>query len=118
MHQYDEELDEQKKARRPGRPASAREDLLKVTIATLEREYKNGFRRWRPCTQPSCLLSDLLDFDCNTNGSSVLPELATEDDAEHLQKWDGAWAFLSQLKWVRISSDGTVQPSSFPPRSN
>lgn len=44
VHQYDEELAEIKQARRPGRPASAREDLLKVKITSLEKEYKNGFR--------------------------------------------------------------------------
>lgn len=44
VHQYDEELSNLKKARRPGRPASAREDLLKVKITTLEKEHQNGFR--------------------------------------------------------------------------
>lgn len=51
VHQYDEELDEQKKARRPGRPASAREDLLKITISTLEKEQQNGFCKWRSSVQ-------------------------------------------------------------------
>lgn len=41
--QYNEEYDEQKKARRPGRPASAREDLLKVTIDGMKTEYQKGF---------------------------------------------------------------------------
>lgn len=43
VHQYDEELNDVKKARRPGRPASAKEDLLKVKISTLEREHEIGF---------------------------------------------------------------------------
>lgn len=47
VHQYDEEYEELKKARRPGRGASAKEDLLKVKISTLEKEYQNGF-----CKQP------------------------------------------------------------------
>lgn len=34
-----------KKARRPGRPASAREDLLKRKIEALEDEYEKGFRK-------------------------------------------------------------------------
>lgn len=41
--QYDEEYDSLKKARRPGRPGSAREDLLKMKIAALRTEFKNGF---------------------------------------------------------------------------
>lgn len=47
IHQYDEELAEVKKARRPGQPAKAREDLLKVKIAQLQKEYQNGFRQYR-----------------------------------------------------------------------
>ena len=43
MHQYDEEMEELKQARRPGRPASMREDTLKVKIAALEKEFQNGF---------------------------------------------------------------------------
>lgn len=43
VHQHDEEYEQQQKARRPGRPASAREDLLKVTIKGLETEYEKGF---------------------------------------------------------------------------
>ncbi len=45
VHQYDEELSEIKKVRRPGRPASTREDLLKVKIDKLEKEHQNGFRQ-------------------------------------------------------------------------
>lgn len=43
VHQYDEEYDAVKKTRRPGRPASAREDLLKIKIVALEKEYRDGF---------------------------------------------------------------------------
>lgn len=43
VSQHNEEYEEVKKTRRPGRPASAREDLLKMAIAALEKEYKEGF---------------------------------------------------------------------------
>lgn len=43
VHQYDEEYDVAKKARRPGRPASAREDLLKMKVEALQKEHQNGF---------------------------------------------------------------------------
>jgi len=43
VNQYNEEYDQQKKARRPGRPASAREDLLKATIHELKTEFQKGF---------------------------------------------------------------------------
>lgn len=45
VHQHDEEYDEVKKARRPGRPASAQEDLLKMKVEALEKEYRDGFCR-------------------------------------------------------------------------
>ena len=44
IHQNDEEYEEIKKARRPGRPASNREDQLKRKMDTLEEEYEKGFR--------------------------------------------------------------------------
>jgi hypothetical protein len=51
VHQYDEEYEEIKKTRRPGRPASAREDLVKLKISALEKEHRDGF-----CKPPqSCL---------------------------------------------------------------
>ena len=43
MHQHDEEFNTLKKERRAGRPASTREDLLRMKIATDEKEYENGF---------------------------------------------------------------------------
>lgn len=48
MHQYDEELSELKKARRPGRPSSTKEDLLKVKINALLKEYQTGFCSSQP----------------------------------------------------------------------
>ncbi|KAI1475937.1 hypothetical protein K445DRAFT_66655 [Daldinia sp. EC12] len=89
VHQYDEELNEIKKARRPGRPASTKEDLLKVKIDNLQKEYQNGF---------------------------LIPVLDTEENVSLLTRWEGSWSYLTTLKWVRISSAGGVQPSSFPPR--
>lgn len=43
VHQYDEEFNTLKKERRAGRPASTREDLLRIKIAADEKEYENGF---------------------------------------------------------------------------
>lgn len=47
VHEYDEELDALKKARRPGRPPSTKEDLLKMKVEALAKEYENGFRKFR-----------------------------------------------------------------------
>ncbi|KAI1101311.1 translation machinery-associated protein 16 [Jackrogersella minutella] len=89
VHQYDEELSDVKKTRRPGRPASVKEDLLKVKIDKLQKEHQNGF---------------------------LIPVLDTAENATLLGRWEGSWSYLTTLKWVRISSAGQVQPSSFPPR--
>ncbi|KAK7924286.1 hypothetical protein PG985_006340 [Apiospora marii] len=91
VHQYDEELNDLKKARRPGRPASTKEDLLKVKISTLQKEYENGF---------------------------LLPVLTTEEDVMLLDRFEGSWSYLTNLKWVKLSEDGRVQPSSFPPKGD
>ncbi|KIN01024.1 hypothetical protein OIDMADRAFT_103715 [Oidiodendron maius Zn] len=89
VHQYDEEFDALKKERRPGRPPSTREDLLRIKIATDLKEYENGF---------------------------YLPDLTDVDNVVLLDRWEGAWSYLSTLKWVRISSDGVVHPAKFPPK--
>jgi translation machinery-associated protein 16 len=49
VHQHDEEYEEEKKTRRAGRPSSTKEDLLKMKITALEKEYRDGFCKW--CTQ-------------------------------------------------------------------
>ena len=52
IHQHDDEYESLKKARRPGRPGSAREDLLKIKIAALADEYNNGFGTSRKTESP------------------------------------------------------------------
>lgn len=54
VHQYDEELAEVQKSRRPGRPPSTKEDLLKMKIAALEKEQQNGFRMYFARRNPPC----------------------------------------------------------------
>ncbi|KAJ0377823.1 hypothetical protein COL26b_004034 [Colletotrichum chrysophilum] len=92
VHQYDEEYAEVKKTRRPGRPASAKEDLLKLKISTLEDEYKgNGF---------------------------YLPDLTNDSNILMLDRWEGSWAYLASVAWVRINADGNIKKSSFPPKGS
>ncbi|KAI1260274.1 translation machinery-associated protein 16 [Xylariaceae sp. FL1019] len=91
VHQYDEELDTVKKARRPGQPAKAKEDLLKMKIAQLQKEYQHGF---------------------------LLPMLDAQENTAIIEKWEGSWSYLTTFKWVRVSADGKVQPATFPPRGN
>lgn len=50
VHQYDEEYAEAKSTRRPGRPASMKEDLLKMKVTALEKEHRDGFCEY--CLSP------------------------------------------------------------------
>ena len=106
MHQHDEEFHQIKKERRPGRPASTKEDILRTKIAADEKEYDNGF-----C---ECLLLRHSDFIAKSPVD--LPDLTDTDNVVYLDRWDGAWSYLSTLKWVRIQRDGTVHASKFPPK--
>ncbi|MCJ1362267.1 hypothetical protein MMC16_001369 [Acarospora aff. strigata] len=83
-----EELAEVKRERRPGRPSSTREDLLKQRIDTENREYDTGF--W-------------------------IPDVEDSDNISQLEKWTGEWTSLNTLKYVRLSRDGKKRSSSFPP---
>lgn len=60
VHQHDEEFEEVKKARRPGRPPSAREDILRMRVEALQKEQKDGF-----CKKLSCL-DDSQDLQLQT----------------------------------------------------
>ncbi|KAG6011469.1 hypothetical protein E4U43_008286 [Claviceps pusilla] len=87
VHQYDEEYDAVKKARRSGRPPSTKEDMLKLKIKALESEYEKGF---------------------------VLPDMTSAENAKLLENWKGEWAYLSTLSWVRVSSTGQLRVAEFP----
>ncbi|KAM7207982.1 Translation machinery-associated protein 16 [Naviculisporaceae sp. PSN 640] len=88
VHQYDEEYAEAKSTRRPGRPASMKEDLLKMKVEALEKEHRDGF---------------------------YMPDLTSETNVQLLDRWEGSWSFLPNLAWVRISATGNVRPAKFPP---
>lgn len=91
LEQHAEELSQLKKERRPGRPSSAREDLMRLKVAAGEKEYKDGF---------------------------YMPDLTDENNIVFLNKWEGSWSYLSTLKWVRVSCSGKVQTSRFPPKGD
>ena len=50
LHRNDEELSKLKKERRPGRPSSTREDMLKQKAEMERKEFETGFSRlpWKP----------------------------------------------------------------------
>ena len=86
---HDQELGELKNQRRPGRPSSAREDKILQLITTEDREYNGGF--W-------------------------IPDLQDQANLRTLCEWNGEWTAMNLFKYVRLSRDGTMQTSSFPPK--
>ncbi|OAA82073.1 hypothetical protein LEL_01618 [Akanthomyces lecanii RCEF 1005] len=87
VHQHDEEFNEVKKARRPGRPASTREDQLKRRIDTLEEEYEKGF---------------------------LIPDVFDEDNGKKLMGYEGSWAYIATIAWSKVSKAGKISNGDFP----
>ena len=85
-----EELARLRAERRPGRPSSTREDLLKRRIDTENREYDTGF--W-------------------------IPDMEDAENIGRLESWMGDWTSLSTLTYVRLSRDGKKRSSTFPPKA-
>lgn len=85
----DEELAKLKTERRSGRPPSNRETLLKQNQEAEQGEYASGF--W-------------------------VPDLEDMENLKKLKDWNGQWANLNILKFIRITKAGTRKESSFPPK--
>ena len=89
LNRHNEELAELKSQRRPGRPSSTREDLLQQFMTTEDREYNAGF--W-------------------------IPDMQDEENLRKLSEWNEEWTAMNTLRFVRLSRDGTIKKSSFPPK--
>ncbi|MCJ1471662.1 hypothetical protein MMC13_000302 [Lambiella insularis] len=90
INRDDEEVSKLENERRPGRPRSTREDMLKQRITMEKREYEAGF--WMP-------------------HMTDLPNL------EILRRWNGEWTSLNTMKYVRTAKSGVIHDSAFPPKS-
>ncbi|KAL9624245.1 MAG: hypothetical protein Q9160_001492 [Pyrenula sp. 1 TL-2023] len=90
INRHQEELEHLKAERRPGRPPSKQEERLQHRRDEEGKEIQSGF--WAP-------------------------DLANEQCIQNLKKWNGQWHALNTLTFVRITQDGQVKPSSFPPKS-
>lgn len=89
VHRLDEHQTELKAQRRPGRPMSSDEERVRAVQDAEEKEFKSGF--W-------------------------VPDVREKDWRQKLESWNGQWAGLNTLKFVRIMNDGSVKDSSFPPK--
>ncbi|KAL8853985.1 MAG: hypothetical protein Q9221_001108 [Calogaya cf. arnoldii] len=88
-HRDSTELSNIQGERRPGRPTSTAEDMLKQRIQVEANEYKSGY--W-------------------------LPDMEDVQNLDRLKEWNEQWTSLGTLKFVRIAKDGTKHMSSFPPK--
>lgn len=83
------ELEDLQRKRRLGRPRATREDVLMMQEEAEEKEYRSGF--W-------------------------MPDMRDEGNLEKLREWEGQWAGLNVLTFVRVPREGTAVESKFPPR--
>ncbi|KAL7274914.1 translation machinery-associated protein 16 [Rhizina undulata] len=78
VHRDDEELAEFQSKRRPGRPATNKEDLLKMKIDKEIEEFRTGY---------------------------YVPDLQDWANVERLKRWDGSVGGLAQITFTRITRD-------------
>ncbi|KAI9839737.1 MAG: hypothetical protein M1837_002025 [Sclerophora amabilis] len=88
IHRDEEELSRLKKERRPGRPATTKEDLLNQRIAAESREYEIGF---------------------------YIPDMEDSTNIQRLIDWNGEWTSLSVIKFSRLTRAGVTKEANFPP---
>jgi len=91
LSRHSDELAALKTERRPGRPASTREDALKQLQAQEENEFVSGF--W-------------------------MPDLEDEKNVETLRSWGGHWVSLGTMRFVRVNKEGGRRGSVWPPKGN
>lgn len=89
IHRDASEIEQLQKEQRKGRPPSTRQQALQQRTEAEEKEFKTGF--W-------------------------MPDLTQDGVVKNLALWNGEWASLSTLKFVRIVKGGSTLPSSFPPK--
>lgn len=89
LRRNDDELEDLKLERRPGRPPSSRQNLLEQQVKAEEQEYESGF--W-------------------------IPNLQDEETLVKLDRWKGDWVGLGIMRFVRVSKNGVPKDSQFPPR--
>lgn len=78
-----DELAKLKAARRPGRPASSRQDLLQIKTDKERQEYKEGF---------------------------TVPDITDSATVEGLKAWNGTQGGINVLKFVRIAEGTSEMP--------
>jgi translation machinery-associated protein 16 len=74
----EDELNKIKSERRPGRPASSRQDMLQLKLDHDLQEYKAGYN---------------------------VPNLLDGETVAHLREWNGSQGGLNSIKFIRVAKD-------------
>ncbi|CAK7892596.1 hypothetical protein CAAN1_01S10792 [[Candida] anglica] len=85
ISRYDEELETLRHDRRPGRPATSRQQILEEKVKHERQIYETGFK---------------------------IPDLSNKDTVEKLRLWTGSSGGTTVMKFVHISKDMTVLPTA------
>lgn len=85
LSRFDEELETLRAQRRPGRPASKRQDLLEMQLERDQNEYKSGFK---------------------------VPDLSDPSNVEHLIKWNGTIGGVTNIKFHHIAQESQDFPEN------
>jgi translation machinery-associated protein 16 len=100
-----EELEKLKSERRPGRPASSRQDALQRKMDLERNEFKTGYSKLYGVILKFCL------YICHSNSFFLfidLPDLTDKENVERLLKWDGGIGGIIQVNMIRV----TEKPSA------
>ena len=84
IRRRDNDLEDERKARRPGRPKSTKEDQLSMAIKAEEDEYRSGFK---------------------------VPDLSDAHNVLALMQWPGDWGGLNNVKLVEVKREDDVPKS-------
>ncbi|KAL1621984.1 translation machinery-associated protein 16 [Neofusicoccum ribis] len=89
IHRDDDELASLQASRRPGRPPTPREELVKQRVAAEEKEFDGGF---------------------------YCPDMLDAATVGKLRGWDGEWVSCNAMKFVRVMRAGETRESVWPPK--
>ena len=84
---------------------------MRRRLADEEQEYSTGFCKWGfgRATVHS-VIERVTDDDLD------MPDLEDAENIDRLKSWNGDWAALGSIKFVRIRQDGDRRESVFPPK--
>jgi len=57
----------------------------------------------------------MMTEDREYNAGFWIPDMTDEDNLKFLSEWNGEWTALNTFRYIRLSRDGTIHPSNFPP---